>query len=245
MIKTTAMEKYTLSRSEEQPSVCPFTFLPKDTPQIRVKDGSKIRNLLRFALSRMDPKTEPKTGSRPGPGSQPGSEEPGQEQKSPDQTESRAGPESRCVVFTALGKAASKAITCAEIVKRRVPGLHQVTQLSHSSILDSWDPLDPGLGLDSLTVTRKSPCIWIVLSAAPLDRCTLGYQTPGRHDDLWANQEPGAWPRQCTNREAERGEGAGPGHTEIPDLRRNNDRTQAWIGLCGRYIDLLMYHNIL
>lgn len=197
MIKTTAMEKYTLSRSEEQPSVCPFTFLLKDTPQIRVKDGSKIRNLLRFALSRMEPKTESRSGSRPGPGFQPSSEEQGPGQTSPDQAKSRvspeagSGPESRCVVFTAVGKAASKAITCAEIVKRRVPGLHQVTQLAYSSVLDSWDPLDPGLGLDSLTVTRKSPCIWIALSAAPLDRCTLGYQTPGRHDDLWANQEPG------------------------------------------------------
>lgn len=184
------MEKYTLSRSEEQPSVCPFNFLPKDTPQIRVKDGSKIRNLLRFALSRMEPKTESKTGSRPGPGSQP-------EQQGPDQAESRvtpesgSGPENCCVVFTAVGKAASKAITCAEIVKRRVPGLHQVTQLAYSSVLDSWDPLDPGLGLDSLTVTRKLPCIWILLSADTLDRCMLGYQTPGRHDDLWVNREPG------------------------------------------------------
>lgn len=195
MLKTKAMEKYALSRSEEQPSVCPFTFLPKETPQIRVKDGSKIRNLLRFALGRMEPKT--KAESRPGPGSQPGSEEPGPDQSSPDQAESRvspqsgSGPESRCVVFTALGKAASKAITCAEIVKRRVPGLHQVTQLAYSSVLDYWEPIDPALGLDSLTVTRKSPCIWILLSAAPLDKCTLGYQTPGRHDDLWANQEPG------------------------------------------------------
>lgn len=190
------MENYTLSRSEEQPSVCPFTFLPKDTPQIRVKDGSKIRNLLRFALSRMEPKTqESKTRSRPGPGSPQGSEEQRPVQTSPDQAESQVSPEcasgaeSRCVVFTAVGKAASKAITCAEIVKRRVPGLHQVTQLAYSSVLDSWDPTDPGLGLDSLTVTRKCPCIWILLSAAPLDRRTLGYQTPGRHDDLWANQE--------------------------------------------------------
>ncbi|KAJ0000633.1 hypothetical protein NQD34_012475 [Periophthalmus magnuspinnatus] len=163
------MENYTLVGSKEQPAVCPFMFLPKDVPQIRVKDGSKIRNLLRFALSRMEPKTGPGPRSKSGP--------------KPLQ--------SRCVVFTAVGKGASKAITCAEIVKRRVPGLHQVTQLSYSSVLDSWDPVDPGLGLDSLTVTRKTPCIWILLSAAPLDRCMLGYQSPGRHDDLWANQDPG------------------------------------------------------
>ncbi|KAK7886453.1 hypothetical protein WMY93_026074 [Mugilogobius chulae] len=169
---------------------------------------------------------EPKTGSRPGPGPEEQTSEQKQDQTSPDQSEPRPGPESRvspdpqsrCVVFTAVGKGASKAITCAEIVKRRVPGLHQVTQLSYSSVLDSWDPVDPGLGLDSLTVTRKTPCIWILLSAAPLDRCMLGYQTPGRHDDLWANQEPGAGPRS-TNREAGRGEGAEPGRTENTDLR--------------------------
>ncbi|XP_055084010.1 ribonuclease P protein subunit p25-like protein isoform X2 [Periophthalmus magnuspinnatus] len=186
------MENYTLVGSKEQPAVCPFMFLPKDVPQIRVKDGSKIRNLLRFALSRMEPKTGPgprsKSGPKPVPGSvpEPGSK-PQLDRTSPDPPELQ----SRCVVFTAVGKGASKAITCAEIVKRRVPGLHQVTQLSYSSVLDSWDPVDPGLGLDSLTVTRKTPCIWILLSAAPLDRCMLGYQSPGRHDDLWANQDPG------------------------------------------------------
>ncbi|XP_072317428.1 ribonuclease P protein subunit p25-like protein [Eucyclogobius newberryi] len=200
------MENYTLSRSEAEPGVCPFLFLSKDTPQIRVKDGSKIRNLLRFALSRMEPKTGPRPGPGPGSDSEQRPDRPGPDQDEgrpgpdqdegrpgPDQDEGRPGPESwsRCVVFTAAGKGASKAITCAEIVKRRVPGLHQVTRVSYSSVLDSWDPLDPGLGLDSLTVTRKTPRIWILLSAAPLDRCMLGYQTPGRHDDLWANKEPG------------------------------------------------------
>uniref|UniRef100_A0A3B4A3K2 DNA/RNA-binding protein Alba-like domain-containing protein n=1 Tax=Periophthalmus magnuspinnatus TaxID=409849 RepID=A0A3B4A3K2_9GOBI len=179
------MENYTLVGSKEQPAVCPFMFLPKDVPQIRVKDGSKIRNLLRFALSRMEPKT--------GPG--PRSGDCGGHCRTVNSLSCSRNQfemiRSRCVVFTAVGKGASKAITCAEIVKRRVPGLHQVTQLSYSSVLDSWDPVDPGLGLDSLTVTRKTPCIWILLSAAPLDRCMLGYQSPGRHDDLWANQDPG------------------------------------------------------
>lgn len=232
------MEKYILSRSEEHPSICPFSFLLKDTPQIRVKDGSKIRNLLRFALSRMELKTETKTGSRPRLGPQPGSEEQGPDQSSPDQTESQvspesgSGPENHCVVFTAVGKAASKAITCAEIVKRRVPGLHQVTQLAYSSVLDSWDPLDQGLCLDSLTVTRKSPCIWILLSAAPLDRCMLGYQTPGRHDDLWANQEPGGVAAEHKpGSRKRRGDGARPHREPKP---RDYMKTESKSGLQTR-----------
>lgn len=197
------MEKYTLSRSEEQPSVCPFKFLPKDTPQVRVKDGSKIRNLLRFALSRMELKPVP---------------EPGLNQA---ETESKDSPEvqSRRVVFTAIGKGASKAITCAEIVKRRVKGLHQVTQLDYSSVVDLWEPLEAGL--DPLTVNRKIPCIWILLSAEPLDRCMLGYQAPGRHDQLWANQDEGSGttaPHRTGNRKR-RGGGARPHRENRPQTK--------------------------
>ena len=40
------------------------------------------------------------------------------------------------VVVTAAGRAINKAIACVEIVKRRVPGLHQVRSCSH------WFPYD-------------------------------------------------------------------------------------------------------
>lgn len=198
------MEKYSLSRSEEQPSLCPFSCLSKDTPQIRVKDGSKIRNLLRFAFSRMGSKPDPGLDSGPDPG--------------PDQKGASPEAHSRTVVFTASGKVVSKAITCAEILKRRVKGLHQVTQLDYSLVLDLWEPLEPGL--DPLTVNRKLPCIWILLSSQPLDRCMLGYQAPGRHDQLWANQDEvgGATPHRTGTRKR-RGGGARPHRDSKPPPR--------------------------
>uniref|UniRef100_A0A3Q3IM33 DNA/RNA-binding protein Alba-like domain-containing protein n=1 Tax=Monopterus albus TaxID=43700 RepID=A0A3Q3IM33_MONAL len=121
------MENYSKARTVEQPSVCPFPDLHSDTPEVRVKDGSKIRNLLRYALSRM--------------------EEGG-----------------TTIVFTATGKAVSRAITCAEIVKRRLKGLHQLTRLLYSTVVEVWEPLEPAAGLDSLTVSRNLPAIWILLS---------------------------------------------------------------------------------
>uniref|UniRef100_A0A8C6LMT5 Ribonuclease P/MRP 25 subunit-like n=1 Tax=Nothobranchius furzeri TaxID=105023 RepID=A0A8C6LMT5_NOTFU len=154
------MENYGKARTVERPSVCPFTDLCPDTPEVRVKDGSKIRNLLRFALSRLE--------------------------ASPSR-----------IVFTAVGKGVSKAITCAEIVKRRLKGLHQVTKLTYSSVVEVWEPLEPAAGLDSLTVNRNLPAIWILLSREPLDSNQPGYQAPGRYDALWAptaSKEEGGGP---------------------------------------------------
>uniref|UniRef100_A0A671Y5V8 Ribonuclease P/MRP 25 subunit-like n=1 Tax=Sparus aurata TaxID=8175 RepID=A0A671Y5V8_SPAAU len=130
------MENYSKARTEEQPSVCPFPGLPPDTPEVRVKDGSKIRNLLRYALSRME--------------------------------------EGGVAV-----EGVSKAITCTEIVKRRLKGLHQLTRLLYSTVVEVWEPLEPAAGLDSLTVNRNVPAIWILLSQEPLDCSQPGYQAPG------------------------------------------------------------------
>uniref|UniRef100_A0A3B3D2D2 Ribonuclease P/MRP 25 subunit-like n=1 Tax=Oryzias melastigma TaxID=30732 RepID=A0A3B3D2D2_ORYME len=151
---------------ETQPSVCPFTGLAADTPELRVKEGSKIRNLLRFALSRME-------GNPRG-----GAEE--------DEGRQRSHAPCQQMVVTASGKGVSKAISCAEIVKRRVKGLHQLTRLLHSTVVEVWEPLEPAAGLDSLNVSRKLPAVWILLSREPLDSSQPGYQAPGHYDGLWA-----------------------------------------------------------
>lgn len=165
------MENYRKARTLDQPPPCPFPSLPPDTPQLRVKDGSKIRNLLRYALSRMEAKQVEE--GRP----------------TPDEGGVALGGRPLCtqMVFTASGKGASKAITCVEIVKRRVKGLHQLTKLLFGSVVEVWEPLEPAAGLDSLTVSRNVPAVWILLSKEPLDRSQPGYQAPGRYDTLWAN----------------------------------------------------------
>ncbi|XP_013877661.1 ribonuclease P protein subunit p25-like protein [Austrofundulus limnaeus] len=170
------MENYSRARVVEQPSVCPFS-VSSDTPELRVKHGSKIRNLLRFALSRMDADPRPAEegeGAQPEGGSQQG------------QQEAPGRPPCTQMVFTSTGKGVSKAITCAEMVKRRVKGLHQLTRLTYSTVLEVWEPREPTAGLDSLTVSRNLPTVWILLSREPLDHSQPGYQAPGRYDALWA-----------------------------------------------------------
>ncbi|XP_077431988.1 ribonuclease P protein subunit p25-like protein [Vanacampus margaritifer] len=193
------MENYSKVRSMEQPSVCPFSLVP-DTPEVRVKDGSKIRNLLRYALSRMEAKPQAdKDGEGDG-----------------EVDEGPAGPPSRplCrqLVFTASGKGVSKAITCAEVVKRRVRGLHQLTSLASATLTDVWEPLEAAVGLDTLTVSRKLPVIWILLSKDTLDCSLPGYQAPGRCDNLWTRnekEEVGAYKRKRGGGGGGRGRGRG------------------------------------
>ncbi|CAN9514419.1 unnamed protein product [Ophioblennius macclurei] len=165
------MENYSKARSVESACACPFSGLPADTPQVLVKDGSKIRNLLRFALSRMENKPRP-----------PEEEEEARGVRPEEQT-------SRQLVFTASGRGVAKAITCVEMVKRRVKGLHQLTRLAYRTVVEVWEPLEPAAGLDSLTVSRNVPGIWILLTTMPLDPEQPGYQPPGRYDALWT---PGA-----------------------------------------------------
>lgn len=187
----------------EEPCVCPFTRLPADTPQVRVKDGSKIRNLLRFALSRME--TE---GQGAGPEQVEGEEEPG---KMGDGRQGARGISS--IIFTATGKGVAKAITCAELVKRRVKGLHQLTRLQHAAVLEEWAPLEPTAGLDSLHVNRKLPAIWILLSRVlpPEGADQPGYQAPGRYDTLWAQEgAAGGAEHRAAHKRKRGGGGSGP-----------------------------------
>lgn len=204
------MENYRKSRTEESPSICPFTDLPPNTPEVRVKDGSKIRNLLRFALSRIDPgtRTAAEDEARPLPEDRGGVGAEGQQ-------DARGRNPCGHIIFTATGKGVSKAITCTEIVKRRVKGLHQLTRLLYTTAAEVWEPLEPAAGLDSLTVSRNVPAIWILLSREAPDCSQPGYQAPGCYDTLWAQtthrEEGRALSEQRTGHKRKRGGGAGRG----------------------------------
>uniref|UniRef100_A0A6V7QT13 DNA/RNA-binding protein Alba-like domain-containing protein n=1 Tax=Ananas comosus var. bracteatus TaxID=296719 RepID=A0A6V7QT13_ANACO len=51
----------------------------------------------------------------------------------------------REIVLKAMGQAISKTVAIAEIIKKRIPGLHQVTSISSVSITDVWEPIEEGL----------------------------------------------------------------------------------------------------
>lgn len=50
----------------------------------------------------------------------------------------------RRLVLKGMGAAVVKVVTVAEIVKRRIAGLHQITTLSSTKIVDEYEPLEEG-----------------------------------------------------------------------------------------------------
>lgn len=49
------------------------------------------------------------------------------------------------IVLKAMGRAINKTVTIAEIIKRRIPNLHQITEIDSTDITDTWEPLEEGL----------------------------------------------------------------------------------------------------
>ncbi|KAI7839097.1 hypothetical protein COHA_007102 [Chlorella ohadii] len=80
------------------------------------------------------------------------------------------------VVLKAMGKAINKTVTIAEIMKRRIAGLHQNTAISSVELTDHWEPKEEGL--DPIDTTRHVSVITITLSKDPLDTSAPGYQPP-------------------------------------------------------------------
>merc|ERR1712226_97590 len=80
------------------------------------------------------------------------------------------------VVIKATGSALTKAVTAAEVIKRRFKGLHQVTKIGNQDIVDEWEPIEEGL--DKVVETRQMPYIEITLSKEALDTSDVGYQAP-------------------------------------------------------------------
>ncbi|XP_028814950.1 ribonuclease P protein subunit p25-like protein [Denticeps clupeoides] len=128
-------------------SPCPFPGLGTGILEMRVKEGSKIRNLLGFAMARM------------------------QEQVKPD---GQVGVTQ--VLFTGLDRAITKTITCAEIMKRQVQGLHQLSKLQYTTVREVWENKEDGRS--RMTIHRTVPSICILLSKDPLDPTEPGYQHP-------------------------------------------------------------------
>lgn len=135
-----------VSRTEDS-GPHPIPGLASDILHMRVKEGSKIRNLLRFATSRIE--GEEKGGHRSAV---------------------------KQVVFTGSGRAVTKTITCVEILKRKVGGLHQVSKLHYKTVNEVWE--NPHQKAPEVTMQRTVPAICILLSKDPLDPQEPGYQPP-------------------------------------------------------------------
>jgi DNA-binding protein len=115
------------------------------------------------------------------------------------------------IVLRAMGRAINKTINICEIIKRRVPGLHQLTKLESNTLVDNFEPLVQGL--DPKEITRTVSAISITLSKEPLDTTDPGYQPPLDESEVQTEQDARA-KRQAAQKEAaeaEGGDGEGKG----------------------------------
>ncbi|NWU17719.1 RPP25 protein, partial [Cephalopterus ornatus] len=138
------MENFRKVRTSEEEMPLPFPDLSPDVVEMKVKEGSKIRNLMNFAMAQMELKG------------------------------------SRQIIFSGCGRAVTKTITCVEIMKRKLGGLHQVTKVRYKTVLEVWENQDllPDSPAQNLTVHKNVPSICILLSRDPLDPNQTGYQPP-------------------------------------------------------------------
>lgn len=118
-----------VSRTEDS-SPYPIPGLAADVLHMRVKEGSKIRNLLQFATARMQ--GDIKDGN---------------------------GTSLRQVVFTGSGRGVTKTITCVEILKRRVGGLYQVSKLYYKTVNEIWESPQKGAPSITMQRTVPAICI--------------------------------------------------------------------------------------
>ncbi|XP_031273599.1 H/ACA ribonucleoprotein complex subunit GAR1-like isoform X1 [Pistacia vera] len=80
------------------------------------------------------------------------------------------------IILKATGRAINKTVMIAELLKRRIVGLHQNTSTGSIDITDTWEPLEEGLL--PLETTRHVSVITIILSKKELDSSSPGYQSP-------------------------------------------------------------------
>jgi DNA-binding protein Alba len=80
------------------------------------------------------------------------------------------------LVLKSMGKAISKSVQVAELVKRRVPGIHQDVVIESVDIKEKWIPKEEGLEVRE--TSRQVSSMTIRLSLKPLDTTSIGYQKP-------------------------------------------------------------------
>merc|ERR1719183_3250912 len=118
------------------------------------------------------------------------------------------------VTVTGTGNAIAKAVQLAEVVKRRFKGLHQITSLSTTEIVDEYEPLEEGL--DKVTETRTLSCIEIKLSKDALDTSDKGYQPPLDESEVKEYNEEELTKSRGRGRGSGKGRGKGKGKGKSP-----------------------------
>ncbi|XP_074349241.1 uncharacterized protein LOC141688985 isoform X2 [Apium graveolens] len=92
----------------------------------------------------------------------------------------------REIVLKAMGPAINKAVAITEIIKRRIPQLHQDTVISSVKIVDVYEPIEEGLL--PVETSRNVSMVSITLSTKELNKNSPGYQAPAAAEQVKQQQ---------------------------------------------------------
>lgn len=88
------------------------------------------------------------------------------------------------ILWVGIDRSLAKAVACAEVMKRRRPGLFQITKIQHAEVTEFYEPKLEGL--ERLKVVKELPAIAILLSKVPLPADSPGYQAPEQtFEEFW------------------------------------------------------------
>ena len=98
-----------------------------------------------------------------------------------------------------MGKAITKVITVAEILKRRVAGLHQRTSLHTLEMDETFEPKDEGLNV--VRRKRRVGAVTVTLcgDVSRIDAGAVGYQAPVPEDEVTPKVTARTKPKKKTN----------------------------------------------
>eukprot|EP00658_Telonema_sp_P-2_P030474 TRINITY_DN2299_c0_g1_i9.p1 TRINITY_DN2299_c0_g1~~TRINITY_DN2299_c0_g1_i9.p1 ORF type:complete len:211 (+),score=74.02 TRINITY_DN2299_c0_g1_i9:2-634(+) len=111
------------------------------------------------------------------------------------------------IKISAMGGAIFNAVNIAEIVKRRVEGVHQITDIATEIVSDKYESIESKKPLE---VERKVATILVTLSTKALDTKHVGYQAPLPITDV-VEQEDRPRPTGSGRGRGGRGRGSGRG----------------------------------
>jgi len=84
----------------------------------------------------------------------------------------------KTVVLKGRGQVISKVVNIAEVVKRRVKGLHQLAATESTQVTDVYEPKAGAEGKENIEIKKYIAALSITLSLEQLDKSLPGYQEP-------------------------------------------------------------------
>jgi ribonuclease P/MRP protein subunit RPP25 len=172
----------------------PSPSLPLDDDEVRVTTGGKIRDVVEYSLARLEVRARPhpfaalKKTTESAPPRSPRLPIP----EPQDASQGR-------VTLAGVGKAITKVITVAEILKRRVAGLHQRTSLHTLEMDETFEPKDEGLNV--VRRKRRVGAVTVTLCGdiSRIDAGAVGYQAPVPEDEVTPKVTARTKPKKKTN----------------------------------------------